>query len=126
LGEGFLGASPQVAPALANCGGTTCPPIASVACGDNFTCIGTTGGNVGCWGDDSYGQVGAGSASSTPVLFLEDVGLSHVTGLSAGPRGVCAQVSGLGLNCWGEDGNELLGVLVNYSSPTQVVFATCP
>lgn len=120
--------TPVIATEVSGCT-TGCPPpvqVTSVACGNKFTCVLVNGGSVECWGDDTFGEIGGGFQSPTSPVSSPSVvsSLSNVTGISAGPFGVCAQVSGLGLSCWGEGpvGN---GSTNSASSPVSLTFATC-
>jgi alpha-tubulin suppressor-like RCC1 family protein len=69
-------------------------------------------GAVECWGDNTYGQLGIGNASTTPVSVPTLVpGLeSNVDQLSGGPasNSVCALQSGK-VYCWGDNSFDDLG-----------------
>jgi alpha-tubulin suppressor-like RCC1 family protein len=100
--------------------------VAEVATDGSHACALTTGGAVFCWGDDSFGELGDGSASGphtcddgfgthfpcslTPVAVM---GLSSgVTDISVGGSAngyeTCAIASG-GLKCWGDNSAGELG-----------------
>jgi alpha-tubulin suppressor-like RCC1 family protein len=77
-------------------------------------------GSVLCWGDNSVGQLGNGSTTSSnkPVAVT---GLSvGVTALSAGARHACAQASAAKVLCWGDNSSGQLGTGNTTSSPTPV------
>lgn len=78
-------------------------------------------GKVKCWGDNSHGQLGNGSAigsfSRVPVQVIKDNGadLENVTSLSAGESHTCA-TTGSDVYCWGRGLEGQLGNLGNSNS----------
>jgi alpha-tubulin suppressor-like RCC1 family protein len=96
----------------------------SVAVGAFHACaLSLTGGAslVQCWGDDTYGQLGAGSATTTPNPTPASVtGLgSSVQAIAAGGYHTCALGGGAGM-CWGDNADGQLGNGATTSSPVPV------
>jgi len=79
-----------------------------LATGQEHSC-GIDAGKIFCWGSDSQGQVGNGSASSSNVTAPERIGLSDTwTHISAGTLHTCGIEAGK-LFCWGYDSRGQLG-----------------
>jgi alpha-tubulin suppressor-like RCC1 family protein len=93
-----------------------------VASGYNFSCALLTSGAVKCWGDNTYGQLGNNSttSSSTPVQVTDLT--SGVTAVSAGHFHACALLSSGAMKCWGYNYYGQLGdnTTTQRLTPTQV------
>lgn len=109
-----LSATSSPARADGNEGGTVVNPAnrtqqAKISAGDGHTCavIGTAS-TLWCWGDNTYGQLGNGTttSSTTPVQV---VGLSGVTAVSAGGQHTCALLADGAPRCWGRNNFGQLG-----------------
>lgn len=85
--------------------------------GQSFACAVVAGGGVKCWGDNTYGALGDGSASApenvpeassaTPV---DVTGLSGgVTAIAVGQSAACVINAAGGVECWGSNGAGELG-----------------
>ena len=89
--------------------------IAAISAGTYHTCALTTDGNIKCWGEGSYGQLGNGNASrqSAPVgvhTSSEDANpLSGVAAISSGGKWTCALTTDDNVKCWGRGGDGQLG-----------------
>ncbi len=77
---------------------------ATVAVGTAHRCAIHTTGRLDCWGDNTYGQVGAGTDVSASYGWPEDW-----TAIAAGDRHTCGIRNGGELYCWGENLNGELG-----------------
>ena len=87
-------------------------PVAAasqVSLGSNHACALTLAGGLKCWGDNTFGQIGAGvfSARLTPISVkgLE----SGVLQVSAGTNHTCAVTRSGGVKCWGYNNKGQLG-----------------
>jgi alpha-tubulin suppressor-like RCC1 family protein len=95
---------------------------AAIAGGLRHTCA-LKGGQVYCWGDNDYGQLGDETTtdSNTPVLVADgEMGNSGVTAVAADDH-TCALKGGK-VYCWGRNGYGQLGdgTTTNRTTPTLV------
>ena len=93
----------------------------AVTAGAAFTCALMSGGDVWCWGDGTYGQLGTGDASPsvTPMQVRDAAGTSFtdVTGLGAMMNHVCAVKEDGTVWCWGDGTYGQLGTGDAYDRP---------
>ena len=93
------------------------PPLLSGAVNVSTNGFGTfcsvlASGGVDCWGDNQWGQLGAGLSpftanySDVPVGV---VGISQATSVSANDSDFCAVLSSGGVECWGANDTGELG-----------------
>jgi alpha-tubulin suppressor-like RCC1 family protein len=82
-------------------------------------------GNVYCWGQNSFGQLGNGVIYSNPWIAPVEVVapggtgyLSGITQISAGYLGACALSNGGNVFCWGLNNAGQLGIGVSSPSPS--------
>ena len=79
----------------------------SLTGGVHHTCAVTTVGDLWCWGDNAYGQLGRGIGSGGFPQALTVSGPARVA--SAGERFTCALLRSGQVQCWGEDAQGQLG-----------------
>jgi alpha-tubulin suppressor-like RCC1 family protein len=104
LGNGTASKHLLPGPAL----GLEAPPVA-IATGYHHTCSVSPSGGAACWGDNTSGQLGDGTALQRN-LPVDVVGLgSGVTALTAGYDHTCALVTGGAVKCWGNNAEGQLG-----------------
>ena len=89
----------------------------ALAVGWNHTCALTTRRNVGCWGQNSAGQLGDGTYDDRAVP--EPVaGNRQYDGIAAGAVHSCAVAAGTGeVFCWGKNDHGQLGTGTNADQP---------
>ena len=110
--------------------------VVAISSGDSDTCAIVTGGNVWCWGRNTYGQRGIGTTSSTGGGYLQNatlVQLSNgaavepqdaVRAVSVGSGHVCVLQVLNRRSCWGHNLKGQLGIASASSGmlyPTTVV-----
>ena len=90
--------------------------VMAITAKGGHTCALLDAGTVKCWGDNSYGQLGDGTAEDrkTPVTVA---GLEGVRSVAAGWNYTCAIIAGEEMKCWGWN---YFGQLGDRSMTTQV------
>ncbi|MEI6729282.1 MAG: CUB domain-containing protein, partial [bacterium] len=88
--------------------------VTQIVAGGSHTCALLSSGNVRCWGDNGYGQLGYGNINNIGDDELPNsVGDVNIGGtatqISAGDSHTCALLSTGNLRCWGYNGNGELG-----------------
>ena len=88
--------------------------VTGVSVGTWTTCAAVSSVHLYCWGDNSYGQLGDGTTTTShlPVEVKTPAGagvLSTATAVSEGTSTTCAIVSSGHLYCWGYNGYGELG-----------------
>lgn len=93
--------------------------VSEVAIGSSFACAILLSGQVRCWGQNDYGQLGlgdtiarassnAGSVASVPILDLGSGRSAHK--ISAGSGSVCVILDNGMVKCWGQNNEGQLGL----------------
>lgn len=81
----------------------------SLAIGNNHTCAMTRSGEVRCWGDNTWGQIG----SNARLLQLEPVNIpgleNNIKEITAGDEHTCALTNAGAVKCWGRNNGGQLG-----------------
>lgn len=110
LGLGAAGLpepTPQAVPGLTD--------LADVAAGGDSTCVVEDTGAARCWGSNSDGQIGDGTAGPAPVATPTAVDTSPIgvgadlLQIEVGARHACAVTDDLEVWCWGADDHGQLG-----------------
>ena len=133
LGNGTTNSSPTPVPVVGL--STVSNQVVALAVGADFSCaqmqnVLTGASTVRCWGGNSVGQVGSGSASPQVFAPATVSGLAGVTYLTAGSYFACA-VTGGTVRCWGSNisgqfgnGTQGLGGNVPAAAATGITTAT--
>jgi len=72
-----------------------------VAGGYEYTCALMTDSTVKCWGDNTYGQLGNGTNTSSTIP-VDVYGIDSATHIDAGYRHACAVLEDGSAQCWGK------------------------
>jgi alpha-tubulin suppressor-like RCC1 family protein len=97
------------------------PRTVSIAAGAGHTCALTNAGNVRCWGDNAFGQLGYGNVTrigdnETPAT-AGDVNVGGVVvAIAAGEAHTCAILQNGAVRCWGYNQYGQLG----YGNTTKI------
>ncbi|MGK5088947.1 putative Ig domain-containing protein [Bdellovibrionota bacterium FG-2] len=99
--------------------------IVSITTGSAHTCALSSAGNVYCWGDNGYGQLGNNSTAqaNTPVEVLGVGGSGYLSGIisvTAGGSNTCALASSGNVYCWGYNNVGQLGNNTTTESHTPI------
>ncbi|MBI3070640.1 MAG: hypothetical protein HYY84_00800 [Deltaproteobacteria bacterium] len=81
----------------------------STAAGGHTSCAVLSTGDVVCWGDNQYGQLGNGSAVASSSDSVSVSGLSRATSVVVGDDHACARLVGGTISCWGRNDRGQLG-----------------
>ncbi len=84
--------------------------VSAITTGSDHACALKSGGNLVCWGFNTSGQIGDGSASTSQPTPVAVSGLgAGVTAVSAGYSHTCAVKAGGTVACWGYNSDGQLG-----------------
>ncbi len=94
-----------------------------VATGNTHACARLADGTAQCWGRNSSGQLGAGTAGDFGTTPRAVAGLSTIAELSLGDNFTCARLTDGTVRCWGTNLSGQMGLGTQTGSvltPTQV------
>lgn len=110
LGDGTTTSSSVAV--LVNGGALAGKTVVSISAGSRHTCAVTSAGELVCWGQSTWGQLGISPLSSPSVPVLVNGGAltgKTVLSVSAGGAHTCAVTAPGALACWGWNDNGRLG-----------------
>lgn len=80
----------------------------AVAAADRHACAITGSGEIRCWGENTYGQLGDGTTAQRMAPIAVN-GLTGTRGVTAGTGHTCAITGSGGVSCWGNNASGQLG-----------------
>lgn len=125
LGDGTVSGTPRLVPGAA----PAVNDATSLAVGAGFSCAVRASGAVWCWGGNTYGELGSGTATAMPRgTPAAVVGISDAIAVAAGGYHACALRSTGAVVCWGENGAGQLGASTAPSdrSPSPITVGSLP
>lgn len=94
--------SPGPPPAAAPPGAVaSAPTVRALVAGSSHACVLSSDGAVFCFGDNAFGQVGAGAVRAVPAPYRVALAGPAID-VTAGARHTCAALADGALWCWGE------------------------
>jgi alpha-tubulin suppressor-like RCC1 family protein len=93
-----------------------------IAAATLHTCARRAGGTIVCWGDNSYGQLGNGTTTSSNVPVTV-AGITDAVDLVSGAFHACARTMGGQVMCWGRNDFGEVGNGTNVQANTPVAIA---
>jgi len=90
--------------------GSTLPDAISVSAGTNHSCALTNNGQVWCWGDNTYGQLGRGMSAIANYKPVRVTSINTATVIGSGEFHSCALLENRSVKCWGRNNHKQLGV----------------
>lgn len=83
--------------------------ITAISVGGGHSCALTQSGDVRCWGDNEYGQLGNGTRDNSAIPVDVEGLFSNIVAISAGWGHTCAISQTEGAKCWGYNEYGQLG-----------------
>ncbi len=125
LGQLGNGASPTSSTSPVQVTGLT-SGVVQIANGEDSACALKSDGTVVCWGNNSRGQLGNNSTTTSNVPVNVSIGSDRYVQLKGGNQFNCGLLTTGGVKCWGDNDAGQLGdgTLVQKNVPTQVVGLT--
>ncbi len=97
--------------------------VRAITAGPRHACALTSAGDVLCWGNNEFGQLGDGTETNSAVpVHVAGLG-PGVLAIAAGDYYSCALTAARGVKCWGQNGAGQLGdgTFANSSTPVNVL-----
>jgi alpha-tubulin suppressor-like RCC1 family protein len=90
-------------------GGAALGGVVTISAGDYHTCALLSDGTARCWGDNTFGQLGDGTAGTHSTTPAAVSGLSNVVAIAGGYGHTCAVLNDGTARCWGWNDYGQLG-----------------
>jgi alpha-tubulin suppressor-like RCC1 family protein len=85
------------------------PTFVSIAAGSAHFCAVDSDGDIHCWGDGRWGQLGSGSTESSDVVPVRIASFQRFRQVVAGATHTCALTTDGYAYCWGSDNGGVMG-----------------
>jgi len=117
----------NVPTAVLNSGALSLKTIKQVALGGNSSCVVASDNKAYCWGANTSGQLGIGSATNSNVpIAVNTAGVladKSIQSLAVGINQTCAMTTSFKSYCWGNNGNGQFGNNTTTSSNIPVAMS---
>lgn len=96
--------------------------VVSVSAGPSNTCAVLTNGTAKCWGENTNGQLGIGTTTSTNIPTSVRGNITDWAKIDQGLYHSCGRTSSNKVYCWGRGTNGLLGMPAagNFANPSEI------
>lgn len=116
LGNGSFGPQTPVPVSVSGLGSG----VAAISAGYGHTCALKINGAVKCWGSNTFGELGDGTTTDSPVpVAVTGLG-SGVTAITTGESQSCALTNAGAVKCWGLNDDGRLGATTTQICPYYV------
>lgn len=104
-------------------------PVIQITAGSDHACLLVRTGEVWCWGDNTYGQLGhrpaEGGECTHACPAAPVAGISGAVQVSAGTGFTCAVTGSGDVQCWGRNDTQQLGRMTNTVCPVMTTMTAC-
>lgn len=81
--------------------------VTAIGIGGNHGCAATSSGQLKCWGDNAYGQLGTGNRQAAPTAVVISGLVGQPVKVTASNSHTCTLSAAGTIQCWGQNGGRI-------------------